>query len=99
MAEGRKPLNNIKYNRRFRMLMQKDIAWILEVHPTKISKLEKGVIEPDHRMLDRLSILLQVSKDELYEDFHQQNIRYIAERLRLFREMKDEEENNKEESV
>ena len=94
MAEGRQPLINFRYNRRLRMFKQKDISWILEVHPTKISKLEKGAIEPDYIMLDRLSILLQVCKDELNEDVHQENIRYVAERLKLFREMKDEEENN-----
>ena len=83
------------------MFKQKDISWILEVHPTKISKLEKGAIEPDYILLDRLSLLLQVSKDELNEDVHQENIRYVAGRLELFREKKDEEnkENNKEESA
>ena len=99
MAEGRQPLNNIKYNRRLRRLKQKDLAWILEVHPTKISKLEKGVIAPDHATLDKLSVLLQVPIHELYDDFHKENTAYILERLRLFRDKKDEEENNKEESA
>ncbi len=82
------------------MFKQKDISWILELHPTKISKLEKGAIEPDYKFLDRLSILLQVSKDELNEDAHQENIRYVTGRLKLFREMNDEEnkESNQEES-
>lgn len=90
-------MNNITYSRRLRSFKQKDLAWILEVHPTKISKLEKGVVRPDHQMLDRLSILLQVTPSELYEDFHQNNVTYVMGRLKLFREMNHEETSEKEE--
>jgi len=87
---GRYFPNRLKYFRLLFNLTQKEVAWILNVHPTKISKLERGLIRPDQDMLDALASLYQTTSHELYFDSFVTTRAWVVERKKLFWNMKNE---------
>ena len=81
--------NNIKKYRENKKMTQKEIAEILNVEPTTVSKYESNMIEPNIESLKRLAETFEISVDELLKNEEEKVDITKIDILEVLREQKE----------
>lgn len=87
----------LKELRKQKNLSQGKLAKLLGVHPTHISRYERGIIHPTSRLLQKLAEVLDVSADSLLEGPQKDLVRSriedkdLIDRFEQIKELSDED--------